>query len=109
VDIAKNQRGVITTNGIVNDVPTNAFAAGDILWANPAVPGGLTLTPPVAPNLKLPVAVVLRKAGSGSIYVRMTQGSTLGVTDDNVQIDSPQDGDVLTYNGTTGVWENKQP
>jgi hypothetical protein len=109
VDIAKNQRGVITTNGVVNDVPTNAFTAGDILWANPAVPGGLTLTPPVAPNLKLPVAVVLRKAGSGSIYVRMTQGSTLGVTDDNVQIDSPQDGDVLTYNGTTGVWENKQP
>lgn len=107
-DIENNQRGVITTNGLVREVNTQAFKAGDILWVNPAVPGGLTLTAPVAPNLKLPIAVVARKAGAGggSIYVRMTQGSTLGVTDDNVQITDPQDGDVLRYNGLTGVWEN---
>ena len=111
VDILPEHRGVVTTNGVVGNLNTLAFTAGDILWADPLVPGGLTLTPPTAPNLKLPIAVVLRRAGgtAGTIYVRMTTGSTLGVSDDNVQITDPQDGDILSYNGLTGVWENKQP
>lgn len=110
-DIANGTKGMITTTGHVHGVNTSSYQVGQILWANPSVPGGFTTVAPSAPNLKLPVATVTTVGDStiGSLYVRMTQGSTLGETDHNVQITNPQDGDVLKYNGTTHIWYNAQP
>lgn len=110
--IPNGDRGMVTVQGYVNSLNTvtPGWNLGDILWADPAAPGGLTNVAPVAPALKLPIAVVTRsQTQTGSLYVRMTYGSSLGETDDNVQITNPQDGDVLRYNGSTGVWENGQP
>lgn len=112
-DIANGARGLITEFGYVNSLNTVApgWALGDLLWNDPAVPGGLTNVEPNAPNLKLPIAVVTRlQTNNGSIYVRMTQGSSLGVTDDNVEFSLPlADGEVLTYDAAAGVWTNAAP
>jgi hypothetical protein len=112
-DIPDGDRGLITTFGYVSQLNTQGpgWQLGDILWNDPAVPGGLTNVPPSAPNLKLPIAVVTRlQTVNGSIFVRMTEGSELGRTDSNVQFLVPiTNGQVLTYNSTSGVWTNQTP
>ena len=71
-DLLNGERGMLTTNGYVNDINTSSYNTGDILWNNPSVSGGLTATRPSLPNLVLPIAVVTKKSTNGSIYVRMT-------------------------------------
>ena len=101
--------GFVKTNGVIQNVNTAAYQLGTILWANPAVAGGLTATKPEAPNLKLPIAAVTRvQQSSGRVLVRMTAGLILSEIHD-VLINNPQDGDVLKYNAALGVWQNGQP
>ena len=102
-------RGFVSTEGRVIGLNTSGFDAGTILYNNPSTAGALGTAVPTAPNLKLPIAVVTKKSAIGQIYVRMTQGSKLGETDSNVQITSPQDGQILKYNGTAGYWYNANP
>lgn len=110
-DIFNGNGGLITNQGHIHDINIDSWELGDILWADPANPGGLTTTRPVAPALKLPLATVVYVGENeiGTLYVRLTSGSYLGRTDHNVEITNPQDGDILKYNGTTGVWYNAQP
>ncbi len=104
----ESETGIITVNGTVRDVNTSAWPIGTVLYPNPSVAGGLTSTQPSAPNIKTPIAIVLRQhAETGRIYVRMTNGSVLGGTDSNVNISSISDNHILSYNGTTGIWQNQ--
>ncbi len=67
------QIGYCTVWGHVSGLNTNAFNAGDILYASPSVAGGFTSTKPTSPNTVIPVAAVLEKsATSGEIFVRPT-------------------------------------
>ena len=103
-----SETGLITTDGIIRDLNTASWAVGTILYPNSAVPGGLTSTQPQSPNIKTAIAIVLRQQqNTGRIYVRMTNGSVLGGTDSNVQITTPTDGQVLTYDSSTGIWRNE--
>ena len=110
-DIATNGFGRITNFGVVHGVNTTGstygetWADGDDIWYNP-VTGGLTKTKPVAPNIKVQLGTVINagSGGSGSFQVLLNTGSSLGGTDDNVQITSPTSGNILTYNGT--YWYN---
>jgi hypothetical protein len=103
-----SETGLVTTDGMIRDINTLAWPVGTILYPNPLVPGGLTATVPTAPAIKTSIAIVLRQhQNTGRIYVRMTNGSTLGGTDSNVQISSPTDGQVLTYESSTGLWRNE--
>jgi hypothetical protein len=78
-DIPDNGFGYITSFGKVRGFDTSGtpygetWTDGDIIYFSPTVAGGWTNVTPVAPNLYLPVAVVLNAApgGSGSIFVRM--------------------------------------
>lgn len=95
-------RGWNTTGAPVGEV----WADGDILYYNPSVPGGLTKTQPVAPNVKATIAVVVNAApaGSGDVFVRVSTGSVLGGTDSNVQFGTLAQGNLIQYNGT--FWTN---
>lgn len=65
--------GYCTTWGHVRGVNTSAFSVGDILYADPATPGGLTATKPTAPDAVVPIAAVLQvDATDGEIFVRPT-------------------------------------
>lgn len=106
--IATGTDGKVIAWGKIFEVNTNAFNEGDILWVNPAVPGGFTATEPQAPNLKLPAAAVVNKGtGSGILMVRATTGSRLADLHDVEANGSKTDGDVLAWDDAADRWEPK--
>ena len=108
-DIALNGWGYITSFGLVRNIDTTAFSDGAILYYNPSVAGGLTATLPTAPNAKIQVCAVVHSANNGSLFVRPSFGGYLGQYEGDVQVTSPANGDVLTYNSSQGRWENVAP
>lgn len=109
-DITNNEWGYITSFGKVRDLLVD-FPAGTILYLNPAVPGGFTNIEPSAPNPKIVVAAVLRQSTSPNshnaiILVRPDFGYHMYDLHD-VQVNSPQNNQVLAWNGTSLRWENK--
>jgi hypothetical protein len=112
-DIPNNGFGYITSFGKVRGFNTSGapysetWVDGDIIYFSPTVAGGWTNVLPVAPNLDLPVAVVLNAAtgGSGSIFVRMNTGQYLTSLHD-VHALSPSDGEVLEYDSGNTRWQN---
>lgn len=104
-DIASGADGFVTTFGKVRQVDTRDFEEGDILWCDPAVPGGLVNVEPTAPNLKLPVAAVISKAINGILMVRSDTGRRLMDLHDVEANGSKEDGDVLGWNASASRWE----
>jgi hypothetical protein len=112
-NIALNGFGRITSFGTVRAITTNGTAFGetwvdgDKIWYNP-VTGGLTKVKPVAPNIKVQVGIIINagSGGSGSFSVELAHGSELGGTDSNVQLTSPANGNILSYDGGNGYWKN---
>lgn len=99
--------GKVTTNGIVRDIDTSLWPVGTLLYPDPSTAGGFTATKPNAPASRIPIAIVLRQhVNTGRIYVRMDIGKHLSNDLDDVQTTSLQDGDILSYNATSGIWEN---
>ena len=104
-DIANGALGYVTSFGKVRGLDTSAFSAGDVLWADPTTPGGLTATEPAAPNLKLAIAFVINShANVGTLMVRVDTGSRM-VDLYDVETTTPSDGDTLVYDGPAGVWK----
>lgn len=86
------QFGYCTVWGHVRGINTNAFNAGDILYASPSTAGAFTNVKPTAPNNVVPVAAVLAKSATdGEIFVRPTieQQSYYGVFSYNGATQSP--------------------
>ena len=94
----------ITTDGSAYG---ETWADGDVIWYNP-VTGNPTKTKPVAPNIKVQLGVVTNAGagGSGSFFVRINLGSTLGGTDSNVQLTAVASQNLLQYDSTAGYWKN---
>lgn len=116
-DIDDNAFGYITSFGLVRGFNTTGtpygevWADGDLLYFDPATPGTWTNVEPAAPNIAVPVAVVVNAGpgGSGSIFVRMKISESLNNLQD-VYINgtgTPNDFDVLLYDATQSRWENK--
>ena len=107
-EILADAEGFVVHFGRVRRLNTQTpnWNPGDILWADPAVPGGLTKVEPAAPNSRTIVATVLsRNQSNGAIFVRPTYGSDLG-DDERVRLTNITNGQALIYNGTVGVFEN---
>jgi len=99
-DIENNTNGFITTQGIVNDVNTNAFVAGDILWLDAVTPGAVTDVKPSEPNIPIAVGVVLVKAVStGKIYIN----PRVGVVGLQGVYDQSDNGDIVLTSGVGGI------
>lgn len=100
-DIALNGWGYVTEFGLVRGINTTggaeAWVDGQILYYDPAVPGGLTKTVPAAPAAKIQVAAVVYAAANGSLFVRPQISTSLEDLND-VESATPTAGDVLVYN-----------
>ena len=107
-DILTGADGMVVHFGQVKNYNTSAYTDGDVLYASSSLAGGFTTTPPVAPNNIVMVAIVIHAASNGIIQVRTTTASNIN-NDEGVAVVSPSNGDVLTYNSTTGLWEDKAP
>lgn len=114
-DINDGDFGYVTSYGLVRGFDASggsktvpeAWTDGDTLYLDAAHPGELTKTMPTAPNLKLPIAIVVHNGAgqSGSVYARMKIGDTLhGLHDVNAS--TPRDLDLLQYNTATARWES---
>lgn len=102
--IGANQIGFVITQGVLSGVNTAAFNPGDTLYLG-ATAGSLTSTKPYAPNHLVYIGVVERaNAGNGQIYVRPQNGYELDELH-NVSAQSPTNGQTITYNSTSGLWE----
>lgn len=103
--IANNGRGFVTLFGMVRDLNTSAWSEGDELWLT-STPGVYSNVEPVAPQRRVRIGWVVRSQQSvGSILVDVKTGTALGELE-NVKITNPQDGDVLKYQASTGLWVN---
>lgn len=105
--IAADGFGFVMLNGVVNGVDTSVWPVGTILYADPTTAGNFTATEPSAPNLKLPIAAVVKSGAgtSGKLLVRMSVGENLGDIH-NVQITSGTAGQFLKYDGTKWINDN---
>ena len=105
--IPNGSDGYVVHFGKVRQINTSQWSEGDVLFADPATPGGLTNVMPAAPAWKTTVAIVITDSASvGELFVRPTFGSNLS-EDEQVTLTSPAAGQVLTYSGT--VWQNQAP
>lgn len=69
--------GFVTQLGFINQVNTNAWTIGTLLYVDPATPGGLTSTEPESPAWTMPVAAVTKQnASAGRILVRSIPGGS---------------------------------
>jgi hypothetical protein len=86
-------------------VGDETWAAGDILYAHPTVPGKLTN---VRPQHDLAVAfITIRHQTSGQIAIRIIPGNFHLEWLHDVQITDPQEGDVLKFDSSLGLWTNQ--
>ena len=102
-EIPVDADGYVTTFGKVRGFDTSLIPSGSVLYVSPSTPGGLTITEPTAPNLKLPVAFAVSQANNGTLAVRTTTGTRLANAHD-VQITSPAYGELLMRSGS--IWIN---
>jgi hypothetical protein len=104
--IANGADGIVIDHGKISGLNTSAWAAGTILYASASSAGQLTSTRPAAPNNKIVVAAVVNSSvNAGTLEVRMTLGSSLS-NDELVELTNLQQGQSLSYNATTGRFEN---
>ena len=111
--IALNAFGRTTAFGVVRGITTDGsaygetWADGDTIWYNP-VTGNPTKIKPTAPNIKTEIGTIIKagSGGSGSFQVEINHGSSLGGTDDNVNITSATNLDLLQYDSTAQYWKN---
>ena len=105
--VSNNVEGYFTTQGMVHDIDTSAFAEGAALWLG-VTDGVITTTKPTSPNHLVHIGWCVRShAVNGSIYVKVNNGWELDEVHD-VLITSVGDGDGLRWNATAGVWENSK-
>lgn len=103
--IAAGGSGFVMNRGVAQKVNTAAFNPGDILWLG-STPGTFTTTKPVAPEHLVFVGVVLRSnSGNGLVFVSPQNGYELDEIHD-VLLTNETDGDLLKYDGASGLWKN---
>ena len=103
--IANGEFGKAVNLGIVDQINTNAFNDGDVLWCDPTIPGGLTVTEPEAPAVKLATAFVLNASTNGKLAVRVQGNEGIHELHD-VHIEDVTDGQALVWDATQGYWKN---
>lgn len=101
-DIANNTTGFVTTYGLINNVNTQAFSEGDVLYLSDSAAGGMTNVAPTAPSYRVPVAIVVNSHPStGRILVNVHPPVSLNTLSGDILLDGiAVSGDVLGYNGS---------
>jgi hypothetical protein len=115
-NLATNGFGYVVSEGDVTGLTINlgsghGVSEGDPIWLSPTTPGGLVFglaNKPSAPNHLVFLGYVTRINGNTltEIFVKVQNGFELGELH-NVAINGVADGQVLTYESSTGLWKNK--
>jgi len=99
-------KGIDATGDGITEAIGETWLDGDILFASDSYAGELTKVQPSAPNQVIPCAFVLKNNRNGTIAIRAYDlGYHVNELHD-IEVTSPTEGQVLTYNETLGIWEN---
>jgi len=109
--LSTNGQGYVITEGLLAGLNTNSANVGDPVWLG--VDGDLIYglaNKPYAPAHLVFVGIVTRKnTNNGEIFVKPQNGFELKeIHDIDLISNTPKNNDVLTYNSTSSLWENKQ-
>ena len=105
-DIPDGATGYAVTSGEVDNLNTNAYPIGTRFWLS-NTPGQVTTTPPTQPSHSVFIGIVTRsQTNNGRILYYIQNGYELGELHD-VLLSGPADGDVLTFELSSGLWKNK--
>lgn len=108
--LAQNAIGFVITEGLLSGLDTHTATIGDPVWLG--TNGGLIYglaNKPIAPAHLVFLGIVTRvHAQVGQIFVKVQNGFELNELHD-VDLDyttPPNNGDVLAFNSSTGMWTN---
>jgi hypothetical protein len=108
-DLALNGQGFVITEGLLAGLNTGSANAGDPVWLGTG--GNLIfglLNKPVAPAHLVYIGVVTRvQIVNGEIFVKVQNGFELNELHD-VLITGVTNGDLLSYDSATSLWENSK-
>jgi hypothetical protein len=105
-DIANNATGLCMVEGYLDGINTQGVVEGSQLYLSGTVAGAYQTTKPQAPIHLVYVGVCVKaSAGNGRVYVKVQNGYELDEIHD-VQIISPTNNQVLTYDSATSLWKN---
>lgn len=109
-NISNNSSGIVIQAGNITglNLPTSSFTDGDIVYLSPTVPGGITITKPLAPNHICKIGSVTRAHPTfGSIEIKIENGWQLDELSD-VQIAAvPADSVLLQFSRTDSLWHDR--
>lgn len=113
-NIDNNQEGFIITFGQITGINTTGslfgetWADGDVLYVSPTTAGYLTNVKPLGQHIVVMGYVEYAHAINGKIFVKVMNGWELMELHD-VNLTSPTNGQVLSYNSTLDKWVNTTP
>lgn len=108
-DIPTSNSGVVIQAGKIENLnlPTSSFTDGDIVYLSPTVPGGLTITKPLAPNHICKIGSVTRAHPTfGSIEVKIENGWQLDELSDVSITLVPNDSVILQFSRVDSLWHD---
>ena len=104
-DITQGQFGYYTAFGLVRDVDTSAYSAGDLLYLSSTAAGDYTGTAPTRPNFQVKIGVVIRShATEGVIFVDINERGLICLQQDNEKILFGDVSDASIYYDGTDLW-----
>lgn len=104
--IVNNGSGYVTLSGLLKNVDTQGFTAGQAVWLSAATAGAFTATRPPAPDHAVLIGYVPKVSANGEIFVMIQNGFELQELH-NVSITGAASGDYLRYNGTLWTHDNQ--
>lgn len=109
-DLAINGQGFVITEGLLSGLNTSTATIGDPVWLG--VDGALIYglaSKPYAPAHLVFIGIVTRVSSTvGEIFVKVQNGFELKeIHDVDLITTAPTDGQVLTYEASSGLWKNK--
>ena len=108
-DIAGNADGTVAINGTLHDLalPTTTYTDGDSLWLSETAGQFVVNTPPAEPAHSVFIGWVARAHPTqGRIVLHIQNGYELNELHGVKITGTPANGEVLTYQTSTGLWEN---
>lgn len=107
-DILDSAVGLVVTSGEVANLDTSAYPNGTKLWLS-TIDGQVTSTIPIQPYHNVFIGTVTRsQLSNGRLLYSIQNGYELDELH-NVLISNVQNNDLIQYNSSTLLWENKQP
>jgi hypothetical protein len=107
MDIGGMQNGYVTTFGLVHDLNLSAFQEGDLVYLSSITSGGFQNTPPNAPDRVIKVGTVINNSASvGILFVNVVpvHENLKDLNDVFISTGALLNGDLLSYNSTSGLW-----